>query len=141
MSGTGHNDFLAPTRLTPVAADQPIGQMVGGQVMPSMFFSQMIQRILAYLGQPAQSADGQTLTDQVIAIGVIADTALQTAQSAASVAISVAAGLEQKLAQNATTAELPVNQGVPDVVNLVLPLAPPFGVTPAQLAARVYFGF
>ena len=59
MSGTGQRNTAAPTRLTPIANDQPIGQSSDGQtlVFGSPYFTQMITRILAYLGQPTSSSN------------------------------------------------------------------------------------
>lgn len=67
MSGTGQEDFRAPTRLTPIAGDQPIGTGdSAGQVRPSMYFTQLIQRLLSYIGQPTTgNVTGQTLSSQV----------------------------------------------------------------------------
>jgi|SRR5580700_2732027 hypothetical protein len=69
MSGTGQRNTAAPTRLTPIATDQPIGQSAGGEtlIFGSPYFTQMITRILAYLGQPgsgtgAVTSGGTTLT-------------------------------------------------------------------------------
>lgn len=140
MSGTGIPDFLAPTRLTPVAADQAIGTAAdGSSIMPSMYFSQMIQRILSYLGQPASSVDGQTLTDQVIAVATIANTALSvasSAQSSAASAISLTAALQMAVAQAGSTPRAVVDRLVAEVLKLVLPLTAPSqsggaGPTPA----------
>jgi hypothetical protein len=56
MSGTDQNNTSAPTRLTPIAGDQPIGTDADGRpIAPTFYFFQMIQRILAYLGQPGSS--------------------------------------------------------------------------------------
>lgn len=58
MSGAGQTSG-APTFLTPIAVDQPIGRDAEGRdVGATMYFSQMIQRILSYLGQPAQATGG-----------------------------------------------------------------------------------
>lgn len=59
MSGTDQPGFRAPSRLTPIAMDQPIGHdMSGGKVMPTPYFAQMLQRILSYVGQPPTSGAG-----------------------------------------------------------------------------------
>ena len=68
MSGTGTEDFRAPTRLTPIAGDQPIGYYdeAAGGVLPSTYFTQMLQRIISYLGQPTENnPPGQTISSQV----------------------------------------------------------------------------
>jgi hypothetical protein len=57
MSGTGQKNTSAPDRLTPMSGDQPIGQTADGRpVLASMWFNQLIVRILAYLGQPSSSS-------------------------------------------------------------------------------------
>ena len=59
MSGTGHSNTAAPSRLTPIAQDQPIGHTEDGHpIKGSMYFNQMITRILAYLGQPGPTGTG-----------------------------------------------------------------------------------
>lgn len=67
MSGTGHNNFQAPDRLTPPDGDQPIGTDGQGKpVKMTMYMFQMLQRLLAYLGQPAAGTKaGQTISQQV----------------------------------------------------------------------------
>lgn len=143
MSGTGVPDFLAPTRLTPVAADQAIGKGAdGSDVMPSMYFSQMIQRILSFLGQPASSSNGTTLSDQVVAVTEIANTALQVATSAAGTAVSLAAVFDQKIAEisGGTLPPFPPPP-TPEIVSLILPLPPPPGLSFPQVMAIGYFGF
>lgn len=56
MSGTGQKGSSAPTHLTPMAMDQPIGQTAKGEtILATPYFGQMITRILAYLGQPVSS--------------------------------------------------------------------------------------
>jgi hypothetical protein len=59
MSGTGQRNTAAPTRLTPIAVDQPIGQDSEGKlIFPSQYFAQSYTRVLAYLGQPGASSTG-----------------------------------------------------------------------------------
>lgn len=74
MSGTGQKGSSAPAYLTPMAPGQPIGETADGKaILPSFYFSQMIVRILAYLGQPVAnsgSGGGGTLTigEQIAAL-------------------------------------------------------------------------
>lgn len=74
MSGTGQKGSSAPAYLTPMAPGQPIGETADGKaILPSFYFSQMIVRILAYLGQPvgsSSSGGGDTLTigEQIAAL-------------------------------------------------------------------------
>ena len=74
MSGTGQKGSSAPAYLTPMAPGQPIGETADGKaILPSFYFSQMIVRILAYLGQPvgsSSSGGGGTLTigEQIAAL-------------------------------------------------------------------------
>jgi hypothetical protein len=59
VSGTGHSNTAAPSRLTPIAQDQPIGLTPDGHpIVGTLYFNQMITRILAYLGQPGPSGGG-----------------------------------------------------------------------------------
>jgi hypothetical protein len=52
---SGANNQGPPDRLTPIAGDQPIGNVdENGVVRPTQYFFQMMQRILSYLGQPGQ---------------------------------------------------------------------------------------
>ena len=52
---SGANTQGPPDRLTPIAGDQPIGNVdENGVVRPTQYFFQMMQRILSYLGQPGQ---------------------------------------------------------------------------------------
>ena len=74
MSGTGQKGSSAPAYLTPMAPGQPLGETADGKaILPSFYFSQMIVRILAYLGQPvgsSSSGGGGTLTigEQIAAL-------------------------------------------------------------------------
>jgi hypothetical protein len=89
MSGTGRPDFQAPTRLTPIAGDQPIGQGdASGTVRPSMYFVQLIQRLLSYIGQPTSgNVAGQTLSGQVGSLN-IATTIIQNSPGPAAPSIN-----------------------------------------------------
>jgi len=74
MSGTGQANTSAPSRLTPIAGDLPIGTDKNGDAVHATFaFFQTIQRILSYLGQPSPSSpsggSSATLSEQVTAIG------------------------------------------------------------------------
>lgn len=70
MSGTGQNDASAPTRLTPPTGDMPFTEdRKGGQSWLTMYGLQMLQRLLAYIGQPVTgNPPGQTLSSQVAAL-------------------------------------------------------------------------
>lgn len=76
MSGTGQKNTAAPTRLTPIAIDQPIGQGADSTlIFPSQYFAQSYTRLLAYLGQPGPSSGGgsgggsnMTITEQLSAL-------------------------------------------------------------------------
>ncbi len=74
MSGTGQNN-RAPTRLTPMGTDQPIGNDPKGTgIWPSMWFAQMIERLLSYVGQPVSSnTPGQTISSQVGTLNTAVD--------------------------------------------------------------------
>lgn len=72
MSGGG-----APTRLTPMSMDQPIGHTRGEagnvEVWPSPYFAQVIVRILAYLGQPLSpggsgGGSNSTIGEQILVL-------------------------------------------------------------------------
>lgn len=57
MSGTGQHNTTAPTRLTPISVDQPIGQdQSGNGIFPSLYFAQSYTRVLAFLGDPSSSS-------------------------------------------------------------------------------------
>lgn len=66
MSGTGQSG-RSPTRLTPITGTEPIAQDDKGQgFRPTMYFLQLIQRLLSYIGQPTSSnTPGVTLSGQV----------------------------------------------------------------------------
>jgi hypothetical protein len=137
MSGTDTNDFAAPTRLTTIVGDQPIGNATDGSlVMPSMYFLQMLQRVLSYIGQPAEGTSGQTLTDQVVVAFETAQTALAMATGAENIAISVADSLAAGT-QALTLASAPPSVGLTQAPAS----APPFvGLTQSQVFARIAFG-
>jgi len=59
----------APNKLLPLLADQPIGEVRGSYVYPTMPLAQMLQRILSYLGQPG-SATGGKPTGETLTQGV-----------------------------------------------------------------------
>lgn len=123
MSGTGVPNNEAPTRLTPMSLDQPVGSTREGMpVYPSLWFAQMIQRILSYLGQPGTS--GQTLTEQVTNIGDIVTNNTTINNSSATFAGGMAV-----FGQDETSVPVP------------LPPLPAVGVTLPEVMARVSIGF
>lgn len=59
MSGTGQPGNAAPARLTPLAQDQPLGHTEDGKpVYAEMWFRNALQRLQAFLGQPASPTSG-----------------------------------------------------------------------------------
>lgn len=123
MSGTGVPDNSAPTVLTPMIPDQPIGNTrAGEQVYPSFWFSQTLLRILAYLGQP--NGSGSTVSQQISNIGDII-TNNTTNNSSSSTIASVAALLAQE-----ETGPLPLP-----------PFPPNEELTLPAVMARVAIGF
>jgi hypothetical protein len=128
MSGTGTPDFSAPTRLTTISGDQPIGTTVDGVlVMPSMYFVQTVQRLLSYIGQPATggtgSGSGITLTEQVSIATDIAIIALQQSTGGGG---GVALTLQNSISSGASSLGS-------------IPAAP--APSPAMLCAMIDFGF
>jgi hypothetical protein len=120
MSGTGTNDFSAPSRLTTIAGDQPIGTGTDGSlVLPSFYFLQFLQRILSYLGQPTSNS-GVTLTTQVAIAAELAQQALSQVNNIQNLSLSLQAAVQQ-----GTSAQLPA--------------APNLGLTQAQVLARMTF--
>lgn len=97
MSGSGQSGSGAPSHLTPIAMDQPIGMSEDGKaVLPTYWFGQMITRILAYLGQPVSgsgSSGGSNLTigEQIAAL----QTSIDILESAG----STVAGLASRVAE------------------------------------------
>jgi hypothetical protein len=106
MSGSSKNSSVAPTKLTPMAMDQPIGQTGDGQpILATSYFGQVITRILAYLGQPAPaSASGGggsggnnlTISEQISQLNT-SITVLQAAGSSSSGMSGRISGIEEAL--------------------------------------------
>lgn len=150
MSGTGQNSNAAPTTLTPIAVDQPTGVDADGRpVYGSMYFLQMITRILAYLGQPGSSTGGAgggggsnlTISEQLTNL----ENAVLNLQQGTG---SAAPGLDGRLSLieriigrmpwlSTPTAPVPPA----DIFGRVNPLPQRPGLSQQQVMARIYFGF
>jgi hypothetical protein len=67
--GPGSAPGSAPSKITTIVIDQPIGEVRGNQVYALMTFAQLIQRIVSYLGQPGSGSggvpSGNTVTQDV----------------------------------------------------------------------------
>ena len=104
MSGTGQSHTGAPKVLTPIAIDQPIGNTVDGKaVLPTFYFGQMIQRILAYLGQPVAtrstgSGGNPTIGEQLTALNNSV-TQLEAASNSIFALTARVSGLESEIAR------------------------------------------
>lgn len=124
MSGSGQDDFRAPTYLTPIAGDEPIATTdEGKESRPTMHFVQLIQRILSYIGQPTSgNPAGQTLSSQVGEVNIIT-----------SIIISAVSAANAGLAGRVMALE--AGSGL-----LTPPLLPrPPGLSQPQVLARIWF--
>lgn len=122
MSGTGTNSLSAPSQLSTISGDQPLGNTMDGQpVMPSFYFLQFLQRILSYIGQPVGNS-GVTLTTTAVE-------ALASAQEALTQVTNIQ--------QSSLTIQAQLATGVP--LNVPLPAAPNNCLTQGQVLARMTF--
>lgn len=123
MSGSGQDDFRAPTYLTPIAGDEPIATTDEGvSSRPTMHFVQLIQRLLSYVGQPTGgNPAGQTLSSQVGAVNIFTSIII-SAVSAAN------AGLVGRVLQLESAGQ-----------QRSQPLPRPPGLSQPQVLARIWF--
>lgn len=70
---------VAPSQINTILGDRPIGITdQGGQVRPTMYFAQMLQRLVSYIGQPVGSdglggRPGETLSEQTAGLNALSD--------------------------------------------------------------------
>lgn len=122
MSGSGTNNFSAPSQLSTISGDQPLGSTTDGKpVMPSFYFLQFLQRILSYIGQPVGNS-GITLTTTAVEALSTAQEALSQTTNIQQVSLSLQAQLVTGVA------------AVP-----FIPAAPNNCLTQAQVLARLTF--
>lgn len=118
MSGTGQNDFRAPTSVTTVSGDQ---RVVNPDGTPTMQFYNFLQRIASLIGQPTgNNPPGQTIASQLSDLQ--AEVALALFRP-----VTDAATLQKVQALEAAVASL---RGRPQ--------RPP-GLSQAQVLARIWF--
>jgi len=133
---------VAPTRTLTIIGDQPIANVKEDGAYPEMWFTQFLQRLASFIGQPPDSTGttGATLTEIAVSAQILSEIAIAIATGATGGATNAIGAM-----QGMAVARIP-SQPLPQPPIAVIqrpqqPLPQPAGLNQAQVMALNYFGF